>query len=201
MLTITDNASGSPQTVALTGGGEAVGISSTSTGLTIATAGGSATAPIQLSALDGFSGTVNLTCAVTYQGQGTPNDAPACSLSPQQAQVSGDSPAPSTLTVSTTAATASGAAPELGWKTTGTMLATLIFFGILPRRRLRGGRLLVLLCLATLVGIAGCSGGTSSGGSSTQPANSGTTTGSYKVEVTATSGTAIASTTIPLTLQ
>jgi hypothetical protein len=75
--------------------------------LTIASAGGTATTAIQLSSLDGFSGTVNLTCAVNYQGQGTPNDPPTCSLSPAQVQVTGRSPISSTLTVSTTAASTS----------------------------------------------------------------------------------------------
>jgi sugar lactone lactonase YvrE len=199
-LTITDNASGSPQAVALSGGGETVSVTSSSTGLTIASAGGSATATIQLSPQDGFTGTVNLTCAVSYQGQGTPNSPPTCSLSPSQAQVTGTSSVSSTLTVSTTAASAT-AALDRQWKGTGFALAALIFLGILPRRRWRGGLLAAALCLIVIGGVIGCSGSNGGGTNSTPPSPSGTTTGNYQVMVTATSGTATASTTIPLSLQ
>jgi hypothetical protein len=48
--------------------------------------------------------------------------------------------------------------------------------------------------------MSGCSGGSLSGGNN-NPTNSGTTKGSYKVVVTATSGNATTSTTIPLTIQ
>jgi len=199
-LTVTDNAGGSPQTVALGGGGEAVSVSSSSSGLTIASAGGSATAAIQLSSVDGFTGTVNLTCAVSYQGQGTPDSPPTCSLSPSQAQVTSNSPVSSTLTVSTTAASAADT-PEGIFDRYRIALAGLLFLGVLPRRRWRGGLLFTLLCLVALGGTLGCSGGNSGGAGSTSPSTSGTTTGNYKVAVTATSGTVTTSTTIPLSLQ
>ncbi len=199
-LTVTDNASSSPQTVALSGGGEAFSVAASSPGLTITSAGGSATASIQLSSVDGYSGTVNLTCTVAYQGSGTPTDPPSCSLSPAQAQVTSTTPASSTLTVSTTAATAS-AAPGHEWETSGVALATMIFLGFLPRRRWRGRMVLFLLFLAMIGGAIGCGGGTSGGGSSTPQPNPGTTTGSYQVVVTATSGTVVTSTTISLSLQ
>jgi hypothetical protein len=199
-LAITDNASGSPQTVALSGGGETVSVTSSSTGLTIASAGGSATATISLSPQGGFTGTVNLTCAVSYQGQGTPNSPPTCSLSPSQAQVTGTSSASSTLTVSTTAVSAT-AALDRQWRGTGFALATLIFLGVLPRRRWRGGLLAAVLSLIAIGGVIGCSGSNGVGTNSTPPSPSGTTTGNYQVMVTATSGTATASTTIPLSLQ
>ena len=46
---------------------------------------------IQISPSGGFTGTVNLTCAVTYMGTGTASAAPTCSLNPTQVQVSGSS--------------------------------------------------------------------------------------------------------------
>jgi hypothetical protein len=186
--------------VALSGGGEAVSVSTSSTGLTIASPGGSATATIQLSPQDGFTGTVNLTCAVSYLGQGTPNSPPTCALSPSQAQITGTSSGSSTLTVSTTAASAMA---ELDRKlsNTGFALAALIFLGALPRRRWRGGLLAAALCLLVIGGVIGCSGSNGGGTNSTPPSPSGTTTGSYQVMVTATSGTATASTTIPLSVQ
>ena len=198
-LTITDNATGSPQTVALSGGGEAVSISSNSTGLTIASPGGSTTAPIQLSSVNGFAGIVNLTCTVSYQGQGTPNSPPACSLSPSQAQVTSNSLVSSTLTISTTAASAA-AEPESLFSKYHLALAALIFLGILPRRRWRG-TLLGVLCVVVLCGAIGCGGANSGGASGSSPSTSGTTTGNYQVIVTATSGTVTASTTVPLSLQ
>jgi hypothetical protein len=192
--------SSSPGTTEVIGtnGGPTVSISSSSTQLTIASVGGSATATIQLSPQGGFSGAVNLTCAVTYQGQGTPNSQPTCSLSPSQAQVTGNSPVSSTLTVSTTAASAA-VTPERIIARYRLALTALLFLGVLPRRRWRGGLLFTLLCLMALGGTLGCSGGNS--GSNTPPSTSGTTTGNYKVAVTATSGTVTTSTTIPLSLQ
>lgn len=199
-LTITDNAGSSPQTVTLSGGGQAVSLSSSSTGLTISSAGGSATATIQLSSIDGFTGTVNLACTVTYQGQGTPNSPPTCSLSPSQEQVAGNSPVSSSLTVSTTAASAS-AGPQRLLDNYRLALTALLFLGVLPRRRWRRGLLFTVLSLVALGGTFGCSGSSAGGASSTSPSTSGTTTGNYKVAVAATSGTVTTSTTIPLLLQ
>src|SRR5271170_2834399 len=105
-LTITDNAGNSPQTVVLNGTGSSVTVTSSSTSLIISSTGGSATASIQLSSVGGFSGTVDLACKVAYEGTGTPTDAPTCTLNPAQEQVIGDSPASTTLIVSTTAAVA-----------------------------------------------------------------------------------------------
>jgi sugar lactone lactonase YvrE len=200
-VTITDNANGSPQTVALSGGGEAVSLSTVSTGITIPSAGGSGTAAIQLSSVNGFTGTVNLTCAVTYLGQGTPTSPPTCSLSPAQAQVTGSSPVSSTLTIATTSASAS-LVHEHEMNGAKLVLAAMFFFGLLPRRRYRKGFFpalcLAAFCLGAGVGVIGCGG--SSGGSNTQTVH-GTTTGNYQVVVTAASGTVTASTTIPISVQ
>jgi hypothetical protein len=76
-------------------------------------------------------------------------------------------------------------------------LATLFILGIVPRRRWRGGLLFTALCLIAIGGIIGCSSGSKT---STPSGNSGTTRGNYQVVVTATSGTATTSTTIPLSL-
>ncbi len=205
-LTISDNASGSPQTVALSGtgvalngGGAVFTVSSNSTALTIASPGGTTTATISLSPQSGFSGAVNLTCAVTYQGQGTPSSPPTCSLNPPQAQITG-SPISSTLTVSTTAASAA-AMPKRLFDNYRLALAALLFLGVLPRRRLRSGLLFAALCSVALSGTLGCSPGKSGSGNNTPTPNPGTTTGNYQVTVTATSGTVTTSTTIPLSLQ
>ena len=197
-LTINDNAAGATQTVALSGGGEAVAVSSTSTGLTVASSGGTATAPIQIAPEDGFTGTVNLTCTVSYLGTGMPNDPPTCSLNPSSAQVSSSSPISSTLTVSTTAASAS-AAYRSQWAGSAAAFAALFFLGILPRRRWRESILMAALCLVVGTVVIGCGGGSSQGGGGS--GNSGTTTGNYQVVVSATSGTVSSTVTIPFAVQ
>ncbi len=197
-LSITDNATGSPQTVSLTGGGEYITLASSSSGLSISSPGGAATGTIQIAPVDGFTGTVNLICTVAYQGQGTASDPPTCALSPAQAQISGTTPVSSTLTVSTTAATASAVNEEI-FKGAGVSLAALLCFGLLPRRRWRRSILLIALGVAVTAGLIGC--GSSPSGSSAPPSNPGTTAGSYVVTVTATSGTAVASITVSLSLK
>ena len=192
-LTIKDNATGSPQTVTLTGQGEAVSVSPSSTALTVASSGGSATATIQLSPQGGFTGTVNLTCAVHYQGQGTPTNPPACSMNPAQVQVTDSSGAKSMLTVST-ASTSASVRQHSGLKNSAFALAGLFFLGILPRRRWQKG-ILLALCLVAAGGLSSCGGGSST------PTTPGTIAGSYQVVVTATSATVTTSATISLTLQ
>jgi sugar lactone lactonase YvrE len=200
-LTITDNSSGSPQTVSLTGIGSTVTQTPASGSLSISSTGGSATDAIQLSSAGGFSGTVNLTCTVTYQGPGSATDAPTCSLSPAQAQVASGSTVSTTLTIATTA---SGSArlfnpfPPIG----GGALAAVLFFIGVPRRRWRGWSLLAVLGVVIAGTCLGCGGGSNGGGSGNNPPpNAGTTTGNYSVTVKATSGTMVSSVSIPLTVQ
>jgi hypothetical protein len=203
---VTDNAANSPQTVTLTGTGADVAIASTSTGLS-ATPGGSTTASIQISSAGGFSGTVNLTCSVAYLGTGTPQNAPTCSLNPAQASVSSGTPATATLTVNTTGSGGSARLNNEWLHLGGRALATLFLFIGLPRRRWRKLGLLLFVFGAITTGAAiGCSGGSSTAGTggSQTPSSPGTTTGNYRVTVTATNGTASAETmsiTIPLTVQ
>jgi hypothetical protein len=189
-VTVTDNTSSSPQTVALAGTGTSVGVVPTTGSLSIPSPGGSATDTIQITSAGGFSGTVNLTCTVTYQGTATPTDLPTCSLNPQQGQVTAGSPLSSTLTVSTTG-TGSQARSNGAWLPSGTALAALFFIGFLPRRRGKNTMLFVLLAMTLGCAATGC------GGSSQEQ----TTTGSYQVVVKATSATVTASTTIALALQ
>jgi hypothetical protein len=192
-IAVTDNASGSPQTIALSGSASGFSLSANAQSLTIASPGGSATTSLSFSSLAGFSGTVALTCSVSYQGTGTANDTPSCSLSPTSVSVSGTSSATSTLTVSTTAATSSSVAPRL-FGNSGIALASLLVATLIPRRRRRMPLLLCLLSFAVLSVLAGC------GGSST-PKDAGTTSGNYRVVVNAASGNATATSTVTVTLQ
>src|SRR5579875_2011365 len=81
----------------------------------------------------------------------------------------------------------------------GIAVAALLFFGLLPRRRRwYGGGLLAILCLVACGGLFGCDGSNSGSGTSKNP---GTTTGSYQVTVTASSGVTTTSVVIPLSVQ
>ena len=148
---------------------------------------------IQIAPVAGFSGTVSLTCNVTYTGAGTASNAPTCSLNPSQVQVTSGTTATTTLTVSTTAAVGS-AKPNSLWPSSGVAFATLFLIGFLPRRRWKGAALLVILAIVAACTVSGCGG-------SPAPSNPGTTIGGYQVVVTATSASLTATTTIPLTLQ
>lgn len=74
-------------------------------------AGQSATFNLSVTPSAGLTGTLNLTCAITPPV--TP--APTCSLSPHSFQVSGTSAQAVTVTVGTTAGTAGGAVPIVGF--------------------------------------------------------------------------------------
>jgi hypothetical protein len=189
-LTITDNASSSIQSVTLSGTGSTVAVSSTSASLAVPSQGSSTTATIQLTPSGGFAGTLNLTCSVAYLGAGTPRDLPTCGLNPSQATISGSSAISTTLTVSTTAARAS-VRPRNDGRQLGALFA-LLFLGVVPLRRRQGMALLMLLCIISAGIMLGCGGGSTP---------TGTTTGSYSVTVTATSGKFTSAVTIPLTVQ
>jgi len=195
-LTITDNAAGSPHVVTLRGTGSTVSLSSSTTSLSVQP-GATATATLQLAAVGGFSGTVNLACKVTYQGSGSPTDAPTCSINPSQASVSGTGSASSTLSVATSAPSASAAGVPI-FPLSGVVLAGLIVTIRARRRRLLTVLRLFLLGILTSTCLLACGGGSSGASSPSQPSNPGTTAGSYSVAVTATSGTASANVQIPL---
>jgi hypothetical protein len=195
MLTITDNATGSPQSVALTGTGASVTLAPAVASLTIASPGGSATDALTITSQSGFTGTVSLACTVAYKGTGTPTDLPTCALDPAQGTVAANGTLTSTLTVSTTAAQSlrretSQPRPRRGLE----IFAALLLVGFLPRRRWR--KLFLLAFAIVVIGTVGGCGGSSSHA----PTNPGSSTGSYQVTVTATSGTVTQTTNIPLTI-
>jgi len=91
-VTVTDNASGSPQTVALSGTGTDFSISATPSSQTVK-AGKSATYTLTLTPISGFAGTVALSCS------GVP-PAGSCSISANSLTLNGTS-ATATVTVTT----------------------------------------------------------------------------------------------------
>jgi hypothetical protein len=157
-------------------------------------AGQSASFSLSLAPSGSFTGTVNLSCAITPVA--TP--APICKLSSSSVQISGGGPQSVTVTVATTA---SSAASSFGFgndRTPTTLMWALLigstgaFLLTIRRRRLA---LIALMLLASGWSI-GCGGSshTSTGGSSTP----GTPAGTYTAAVTATSGSI--SHTTPLTV-
>jgi hypothetical protein len=152
------------------------------------------TGTISVVGTNGFSGTVNLTCAVTTSMTNV-NDMPTCSLNPTSVAIGGTAAQTSTLTVTTTAAsTAKNQIDRLfGPISGGTALALIAFF-LVPKRRRNWLAMLGLFVLLISVSAIGCGGG---GGG-----NSGTTAGTYTITVTGTSGTLSAIVgTVTLTVQ
>jgi hypothetical protein len=129
---------------------------------------------------NGFSGTVNLACAIAANSAGNP---PTCTLSPTSVTLSGNTAESSLLTINTTAPGSARTEPyELFWPSAGgTALALVLLVGV-PRRR-NWLALLALFSVFAAAGMAGCGSNNSKTGG-----GPGTTAGSYVVTVTGTSG-------------
>ena len=193
-ITITDSAPNSPQTVSLTGTGQApgvgLGIAPGSPGSSTVTAGGTAQYSLAIGGA-GMSGTASLSCS------GAPSGA-SCTV-PATEAVSATTAVPFNVSVSTTAPSAGALIPAgsrtLPWLWAVGLLGLVIvggngnvgfslrrYVGLLP------WLLLVLLC--------SCGGG---GGSTGSGSSGGTPAGTYAVKVTATLNGVNES--IPLTLK
>lgn len=163
------------------------------------------TGTISVVGANGFSGTVNLSCAVTTSMTSV-NDMPTCSLNPTSVTLSGTTAQTSTLTVTTTASsTAKNEMLRLfGPAAGGTVLALVAFF-VVPRRRRNWPAMLGLLLVLLSAGVMGCGGGgggNGGGGGGGGGGNPGTTAGNYTITVTGTSGSVTAAVgTISLTVQ
>ena len=154
------------------------------------TPGSAATATATLSAGSNYSGTMNLTCALTGSPSGA-QSLPTCALSPTSLTLSAGGSGTTKLTVNTTAAsTASFAIPRRstfwGFGSGGSALALVVMLG-LSRRRRRWLSMLAVVMLIVAAGMIGCGGGgggsgSNSGGSTTP----GTTAGNYTFTVTGT---------------
>lgn len=195
-LTITDNASNSPQTVALAGNQPASFSISTSSSNATVTPGQTANYSLSLAGTNGFNGSVSFTCS------GAPAGA-MCSVSPNPANVSGQSPVAISVAVTTQAASLTGpvgpnpsrsqtGSHNLGWAALVLVLLTWRFVQQGKRKWIPAG-LAILVWATTFVGC----GGKSSQSQLSQP---GTPTGQYMITVTGTSGSITQSMELALTL-
>jgi hypothetical protein len=177
MLTIADNASGSPQTVLLSGSGQDFSFTSSSSTQTV-TPGSTATYTIAVNPIAGFNQTVALSCSGTPTGS-------TCSLSSSSIALSGSTPASVTVSVTTLGNSAAGTQPP---SPHGTQIPISFAICGLPGLLLLGGRRSALcrgktaaIYGAALLGIvcfvmAGCGGNSSSTDSGSTPANTYTLT-------------------------
>jgi len=199
-LTLTDNASDSPQTVQLSGTGTDFAISSTATSQTVS-AGQVANYSVTLAPQDGYSDKVNLTCT------GAPSES-TCTLTPTSVTLNGSASTTVAVAVSTTAPSHSPPGqrmlpptlPGLGrmfWLYALLGLASLALAGARKRR----AACLLAGCLLIVVLWAACGGGGNHLTTITPPPNQGTPEGTYTVNVTATDATSSALThTVQLSL-
>jgi hypothetical protein len=181
-LTFTNDADNSPQTVSLSGKGEYLQISGT-TSQTVSVKS-TATYPLTLTAATGLSGTVNLTCS----------GAPArttCNLSNNAPAFTAGGNANVTVTV-VPAPTTTASANHAGQ----IYFAMFGLFGVLlmPVARKKSGRkvlsmvLLALMITASVGGMVACGGDSKSTHPPPPPTTTYATPGTYTVTITATSG-------------
>jgi hypothetical protein len=203
-LNLTDNASGSPQTVSLTGTGEGFSMAAGASATATVSAGQTATYAIAVAPAGGFAHTVALTCGGGPSGS-------SCSVSPSSLALNGKSS--QTATVSVTTAASGSVLPFGIWPTSKNLRTTPLVVGTMTlflltlaaclarQREQRVGRapafaIVLVVCLGLT--ITSCGGGSSSGGGGGSGAQSGT----YTITVTGayTSGSANVSSSTKLTL-
>ena len=194
-LSFSDNAPGSPHTVALSGTGEDFTFAAPSGSSATVTPGQAATYTLSLGGQGGLSGGVTFTCT------GAPSEA-TCTLSPNPA-TAGSSATNVTVTVTTTAASinspssrpfppVSPPSPSLRGLLMLAMVLAAMAWAIVRRNHSGVARwqfTLVLLASGILLAMAliGCGGGGGGGGSGPTP-NPGTPAGTYTITVTGAMG-------------
>lgn len=196
-LTLSDNANMNPP-VTFTATATDFQIAPPPGGTTSATvmAGQTATIALQVSPVNGFTGAVTLGCTNAPPAGG-------CSASPSSAQISGATPVPFTVRVTTTARSSilPLARPGLHRRMLPApmaimfVLALTVLFFVGPRSR-KSPVLRPILALSLLL-LASCGGG---GSTSTTPP-SGTPVGTYTVQATATLAGATRTINLSITVQ
>jgi endoglucanase len=167
--------------------------------IAIASPGQSGTSTVFITPLNGFTGTVSLSCSVSGGPSGA-SHTPNCTV-PSSASVTGTAAASATVSVTTTGSTTSsltGAVwPGMLMRGVGCSALACVFVLFIPSRLRRGLLSLFIVTVATLSLVA-CDGGSSGEGNST----STTTAGTYTVTVTGSaSGYSSVIAQIPVTVQ
>jgi hypothetical protein len=160
-------------------------------------AGQTASFSLAIAPTASFTGTVNLSCAITPAV--TP--APTCSLSSSSVQISGNGGASVAVAIGTTAAVTAGTVPHFSFPP-GAMPLTwsLLLLGstwLWVRSRKRLPALVVPIVVLAFAFSVGC-GGSGSPSTHTTP---GTPSGTYAVTITATSGSVSHNTALQVVVQ
>jgi hypothetical protein len=163
--------------------------------------GGSVSTTAAFAAGSNYSGTMNLTCALTASPTGA-QSLPTCSLNPASVTISPGGNATTTVTVKTIAASTSSASVRHWWNWSGSgVVALALIFGV-PSWRRRRALMMAILCGIGVAGMIGCGGGGSS--SNSQTSTPATTAGSYTFSLSGTDATnakITASTNVTVTVQ
>jgi hypothetical protein len=158
-------------------------------------AGSSTTATLAASAVGSFNS------AVAFTVGGCPSLA-TCTVSPNPANPLSGTPVNATLSITTTAASVSSMRGLGGQRNYLAVWIGLSFgaAGFVFLRRPRDSVAMLVVACAVLLGMSGCGGGGSSGGTNPVP-KAGTPAGTYTILVTGTAGTTVKNANFTLTVQ
>lgn len=177
----------------------------TVSGTAVSTARGAATgntSTITVTPLAGFTGLVNLSAQITATPAGAQNLPTISFVSSNAVQLTGSKAALATMTINTVGtATLAQVTPAGNWLATGgAAMACLLLFWMPGKRSWRTflGCLILLGVLAE--GAVGC-GGSLNGSNAVVQVATGTTTGTYTILVTGTSGSTVVSAPVTLIVQ
>ena len=189
LVTVTDDALGSPQTIPLQGVGIDFTLNANGATSVSVTSGQSAAFPLLLTSAAGLPGSATLSCS------GTPLNA-TCVVVPVSVPLGGTTTLTATVETGVSAATALGLPPgpmerrsNGGWWTIA-LPALLAFSRRRWRERMGSRGLIVLIVAVCLFGAAGCGSGRLIPGSPASPTNptpTPTPSGTYPITVSATS--------------
>ncbi|HKO19985.1 MAG TPA: choice-of-anchor D domain-containing protein [Acidobacteriaceae bacterium] len=179
-LAVADSGTGSPHTVALSGMGVDFVLAANGPVSQTIAAGGNATYGLLLKAAAGLPGTAAMACA------GAPAYA-TCTVTPNGPAISG-----TTLVTVTIATTSAGMEMPMrpGERRGEVLLALVLPVGLLFARRIRMGRLTVLVLVCGAIGLGGCSASRlvpATSGSSGGGGGGATPKGTYNVTVSGAS--------------
>jgi len=160
-------------------------------------AGSSGSSTIAVNSVNGFAGTVVLTCAITAVPTTAANVTPTCILSPASTSLTSGASSSSLVTISTTLRSAAAAAPATaGYAHFGILVCLFIFAVPLALQKRFPDVLIALLLAVGLCALAGCG----AGGSPAVQAANGTSAGQYTATITGTSGSLTATGTVVFTV-